>query len=304
MDAHQPVIQPVDDQLLVYDATGQQTTSLKNLWRSCAGFLVCGGPSLKRLPYHKLSERGMCSLGINNVAAYAPVKAFIFNDPPEKFHANIWRDPGIIKFCPRPKLVCRNRNKTREKLADGSFRYREARTPDSPNVWGFERRDDLTPGDFFTNPAASIGNADKGVAKTGREKIICTMFAGLRLLHYLGLRRVYLLGCDFWMESKLAGTGQGNYAFNERRDRAAIDANNALFAVANKYFLELRPIFDRAGFGVFNCYERSQLRAFDYVSWEDALADCRNGIEDKPADLEGWYVKGERTGAAEAPAIT
>jgi hypothetical protein len=291
---HADQIQPVDDNLVIYDSAGRATDAIKNLWRGCAGFIVGGGPSLKTLPYHKLADRGVCSLGINNVAAFVPVKAFVFNDPPEKFHTNIWRDPGILKLCPKPKLVCQKRAKTREKLPDGSFRYCEKRTPDYPNVWGYERRDDLTPPDFFTDRAASIGNAARGVAKTGREKIICTMFAALRLVHYMGLRRVYLLGADWYMEPTRAASKQGNYAFNEDRDAGAVEACNALFHVGNKYFCELKPIFDRAGFHVFNCCERSRLRAFPYVSFEDALEDCRNGIEDKPADLKSWYCKGER----------
>lgn len=300
-------VTPVDDRLTVYDANGTITTALKNLWRGCAAFYCCGGPSIKQLDYMRLAERGICSLGLNNIAGLVPVKAFTFTDPPEKFHFGIWRDPGILKLCPKPKLTHKGRGQTREKLPDGSFKYLEKKTPDYPNVWGYERRDWHTPEEFFTGlggewkdgqwksndlPAATVGNADAGVKKTGRPKIICSMFLGLRLLHYLGVRRVYLLGVDFHMDPS---KGQlGNYAFDELRDAKACESNNAIYHHANDMLVEMRPRFDAAGFHVFNCNQHSHCRAFDYVPFSEALDDCRNGVPAGELDLTGWYQKGER----------
>lgn len=295
-------VTPVDDQLGIYDANGGRTDALKNLWRGCAGFFVGGGPSIRSQPYHRLAERGVCSLALNNIAGFVPVKAFTFNDPPEKFHHGIWRDPGIMKFCPKAKLTHRGRGTTREKLPDGSFKYLTAKTPDYPNVWGYERRGWHTPETFFIEPSATSGNnSGEGVPKTGRPKIICSMFLGLRLLHYLGVRRVYLLGVDFYMEPGLADKGLGNYAFDETRTAGAIDGNNGIYKVAAAMLEELRPIFDKAGFEVYNTNALSRLRAFDYVPFEEAMEDCKNGVPKEPFDLNGWYCKGERPAPAPAP---
>lgn len=284
-------IQPVDDQLVVYDRFEQRTTAIKNLWRGCAAFFVCGGPSLNTVDYTRLSDRGVLSLGLNNVAGKVQVSAFTFNDPPEKFHHGIWRDGKILKLLPKPKLTSGKRGRTREKFADGNFKYTVERTIDYPNVWGYDRCDYFTPETFLTDPGASLGNNAKGVTKTGRSKIICSMFLGLRLLHYLGVRRVYLLGVDFNMDASAGATA--NYSFGETRDQGACVSNNNIYATAAPMLQELRPVFDRAGFGVFNCNQYSYLRAFDYVPFEDALADCRNGVPSQPFDLQGWYTKGE-----------
>jgi hypothetical protein len=302
MDAKNSGIVPVDDPLIVYDRNLQPTTALKNIWRGCAAFLCGGGPSIKAMPYEKLAERGVCSLGINNIAGMVPVKAFTQSDPPEKAHPGIYRDPGIIKLLPKPKLSTGKKGRLREKRPDGSFKYLKTKTQDCPNVWGYERDDWYTPETFLTQTGASLGNNDKGVAKTGRTKIICSMFLGLRLLHYLGVRRVYLLGVDFHMDKSMADTKVGNYAFDEHRDEDAIRANNDLYTVAAAMLAELKPHFDRAGFGVFNCNKWSYLRAFPYVPFEAALKDCRNGVPEGPLDLQGWYVKGEQP--APSPATT
>lgn len=292
-------ITPVDDNLVVCDRGDNITTALKNLWKGCAAFFVCGGPSLNSVDYLRLGDRGVLSLGLNNVAGKVPVSAFTFNDPPEKFHHGIWRDGKIMKLLPRPKLTHGKRGRTREKLADGSFKYLPQKTADYPNVWGYDRTDHFTPETFLTLPGASLGNNANGVLKTGRSKIICSMFLGLRLLHYLGARRVYLLGVDFNMDPAAPLTA--NYSFGEKRDRGACESNNNIYATAAPMLAELRPVFDRAGFGVFNCNPMSYLRVFDYVPFDEALADCRNGVPAEPFDLCGWYQKGERQGDSAEP---
>jgi hypothetical protein len=278
------------------------TVGLKNLWgKGCAGFLVCGGPSINDLPYHKLAERGVCSLAINGIAAKVPVRAMTFSDPPEKFPEAIFNDAAMMKIVPRRKLT---RGETRRKMPDGTFVYTGKKVRDYPNVWGYEDRGWYTPETFLSEPSASFGNNNNGVDRTKRPKIIFTMFLGLRLMHFLGVRRVYLIGADFYMDP--AKGLEGNYAFADERfanetDRAkaeadargVIDGNNSHYRVANEMFIELRPHLEAAGFQVFNCYDMSGLRAFDYVPFNEALIDCRNGVP-PVIDTAGWYKKNER----------
>ncbi len=300
---------PIRDELTVYDYEENKTHALRDLWRGCAGFLCGGGPSIKELPYHRLAERGICSLGINNIAGMVPCRAFTLSDPPEKAHHGIWRDPAILKLIPRPKFTRRGRGTTREKLPDGSFKYLEKRTIDYPSTFGYERRGWHLADRFFDGRtitkvdgklqetdlhAATVGNNGKeGVPFTGRPKIIFTLFLGLRLLHYLGVRRVYLLGVDFFMDPGKAEERIGNYAFDEQRDRGAIDGNNAIYHVANDMLCEMVPYFEKQQFFVFNVNPVSRLRAFPHIPWDEAFADCKNGVPDEPLSLDGWYIKGE-----------
>lgn len=293
-----PPIVPVDDPLTFYDSQGTITTGLKDMWRGCAGFLVGGGPSVNEVDYMRLADRGVCSLGINGIAAKVPVKAFTHSDPPEKFPLELFADPAMFKIVPKRKLT---RGETRRRLPDGSLEYTGKHVLDYPNVWGYEDRGWFTPESFLTDPAASYGNNNKGVEKTGRPKIIFTFFLGLRLMHALGVRRVYLLGVDFFMDPNKGV--DGNYAFaDERFDKldeaearrqslGVVDGNNAHYSLANQMLLELRPYLDAAGFEVFNTNELSRLRAFDYVPFDEALEDCRNGIAPGPIDTAGYYTK-------------
>jgi hypothetical protein len=292
---------PVDDPLVLYDANGEKTAGLKNIWRGCAGFLVCGGPSVRDLPYHKLAERGIVSLGVNNVCGMVPVKAMTFNDPAEKFHEGILADGGIMKLIPKPRLA--RKSHTRRRKPDGGFELTGRNMPDYPNVWAFERRGWHTPETFLTDPAATYGNDAKGHGQTKRPRIIFTMFMALRLMHYLGCRRVYLLGADFHMDP--AKGLVGNYAFDDDRYAdtkdpvqhrnevlGVINGNNDHYRVANEMLVELRPFLERAGFYVFNCNPWSRLAAFDHVPFEEALQDCRNGVPEGELQLNGHYRKG------------
>ena len=116
------------------------------------------------------------------------------------------------------------------------------------------------------------------------KKTVCTMLLGLRLLYYLGARRIYLLGVDFRMD---AGYG---YSFNQDRAEDAVSSNNGQFAVVNEWLVKMQNdgVFKRFGLEVFNCYQSSGLRAFPYVPFESAIKDACGIIEQVP-DLSNYY---------------
>lgn len=262
---------------------------LRDLWRPNAGFLVCGGPSLRELDLGFLRERGIVSLGVNNVSGYAPVRAMTFSDPPEKFHHGVFFDPAIMKLVPIPKLPKR----VRAKKPDGTFSFTSLRVMDCPNVWGYRRNSTWDPETFLTNEEASWGNGKHGAEQNGRERILFTFFLGLRLLHYLGCRQVFMLGVDFAM-SPSDGSGGSGYAFNEQRSQGAAQGNNSSYRKANAMCAELRPIFEAADYHVYNCNPQSRLTAFDYLPLDEAQAIARGLVppEPWPEDaLWGWYAK-------------
>lgn len=278
------------DPLRITDRNRKEVISWRNMLNGGSAFLVCGGPSLKKVDYKRLRERGIFSLGVNNVAGFAPVSAFVCSDPPEKFHHGIFCDPKIIKFLPIPKVNKGNRGKMRYKTNKGTFRWLEKRTAECPNVWGFERRSWLMPDEsWFLEPSAAWGNHNRGVELTGQPKTVCTTLLGLRVLQYLGARKIFLLGVDFHMDPLAKLTE--NYSFGEHRDKGAIDSNNNLFEQVNKWLVQLRPVFEKFGFLTFNCNERSHLRAFDYVPFEAALDIVRGDVPPEPFDLSGFYSK-------------
>lgn len=269
------------DPLHVVDRLGRPT-SLCGLWGGAAGFLVLGGPSTREiagLP-DLLRSRGVLSLGVNNAAAAYPVRACTFSDPPAKFHHGLFLDPSLIKFVPEPKL---RKGSVRVKHADGWFQATDLHVRDFPNTWGYKRISEWRAEQFLTSDGANWGNNDDGVKATGRPKFLCTMLLGLRLMHYLGCDRVYLLGADFRMSP------DAGYSFAQRRDAGACKSNEAIYKNANDYLCEVRPFLDAARCYVYNCNPASALEAFDYVPFEQAARDCRNGVPPEPFDLAGWY---------------
>lgn len=283
------------DPLKITDRSKSPTSVLRGMLAGQSTFLVCGGPSAKSVAYHRLAERGIFSLGVNNVAGMVPVSAFTCSDPPMKFHWGIFADPKIMKFLPVPKLGAgKQRGQLRTKDSDGTFRWMGRCAKDCPNVWGYERRSWMMPDHtFFTEPYAAWGNQQVGVDRCLQPKTACTMLLGFRLLYYLGSRRIFLLGADFEMKHGIGATG--NYAFGQERDEDAIKSNNNQFAITNGWLCALEPVFRRFGLEVYNCNPVSGLTAFSHVPFEDALEDCRGPVPSGEFDLSGWYESKDST---------
>jgi hypothetical protein len=230
----------------------------------------------------------MWVMGINNAAGHPRIRpnAFVCSDPPKKFSHSIWLDPGVMKLIPSPKLSKGSRGNLRKKV-NGVFSRLDVRTQQCPNVWGFRRESWMWPDDrFFLGPGACWGNLKKGVEKTKLDKTVSTLFLGIRLMRYLGCPRLYLLGVDLRM------TPERGYSFAQARDEDAQASNNNAYKVINRWMCEMASagVFTKFGMEVYNCYERSGLRAFPYVPFEEAVIDCR-GIVERAPDLSGWYEK-------------
>ncbi len=278
------------DPLLVTDRWKHKTDALQNLLAGASVFLIGGGPSANDLPLEELNRRGVWSMAVNNAAGHARYRpqAMVCSDPPKKFSSSIWLDPCIMKFTAITKLGG-TRARLRRKLEDSTFERMEKRVYDCPNVWGFKRSAWLAPDDsFFLSDGAHWGNHNSGVEKTGQPKTVCTMLLGLRLLRYLGARRIFLVGCDFRMAPDYG------YSFLQGRTEEACQSNNAQFRIVNKWLCQLEElgIFRKFGLSIYNCFQMSSLQAFSHVPFEDALADCKGVVEDK-IDLTSWYEKGK-----------
>ena len=264
--------------------------ALRNMWMGCAAFYVCGGPSMKSIDLSFLKERGIVSLAINNAAAYAPVKAMAFSDPASKFSSNVFFDPAIIKFVPKPKL----RERVRAKLPDGRFQWTAYTVSQCPSVFSFERDGLYEPETFLTRDKASWGVSKRYEVNKDKDKILCTFFIGLRLLHYLGVRRIYLLGVDFKM------TPESQYAFGQSKHSGGVVSNNNSYRVATKMLVTLRPHLEAAGLEVFQTNPDSDMKAFDFVDLAYAIEDCRGLVQKEPYDLSRYYEK-PQIGAEPAP---
>lgn len=117
------------------------------------------------------------------------------------------------------------------------------------------------------------------------------MLLALRILYYLGSRKVYLVGVNWGMDNSIGD--EGNYAFNEIRDTGACSTNNSQYEIAGKWLWEMQNngTFEKFGLEIFNCYRNSGLRAFPYVPFDIAVEDVLDDFPQEPYDLNSWYTK-------------
>jgi hypothetical protein len=279
------------DQLVMYDRHKREIGhALQNFWwPTPAAFLVCGGPSIKELDLELLKQKGVMSLAVNNVAAVTPVRAMCFSDPPEKFHNGIFLDGSIMKFVPHTKLSkrMRIRDPNTKKLVFSTVNVNHC-----PSVFAYRKNACWNSDTFLTADCATLGSGKdcpkwQAAGRKPEEKIIFTFFIGLRLLHYLGIRTVYLLGVDFNMEV------DNYYAFNESRTPGMAMGNNRYYRQASEMLAELKPLFAASDFRVFNTNPKSHLTVFDYVPYQSAITHCRQLIPQTEWELNmnGWYTK-------------
>lgn len=279
------------DPLHVIDRTRTPNHCLRNLLAGGAAFLVCGGPSATVDLLEELSHRGHFSMAVNNKAGHSKFRpqAFVYSDDSFKFSHSIWYDPAIMKFCPTPKLNghranLKYRDPVTHKFLDGG------KVLDCPNVWAFGRRSWLELNEtFFTEPSAAWGNHKVGVERTGLEKVVCTMLIAIRLLYYLGARKIFLVGADFNM---IPGE---EYSFPQGKEtEGAADSNNYQYSVVNRWLTELQDngTFSRFGLNIYNCNNScaSGLTAFPFVDFSDAIRISQGRVESNP-DLRHWYEK-------------
>lgn len=271
-----------EDPLLIFDREKKRIGHVfRNWWSPHAGFIVGSGPSLAETPIEFLADRGICSIGINNAAGYARTSAMVCADPPEKFHHGIWLDPKVLKFVPHGKMWKRIRAKRR----DGSLAYTALRVADCPSVIGYARGATWEPAKFLSHEEATWGRGTDDAKAQQKPKVLFSFFIALRLMHYLGVRRIYLIGVDFGMRP---GT---SYAFDQWRSQGEIDTNNERYRNAAAMCAELRPHLEQAGVQVFNTNPNSHLGAFPHIPLERAVADAGQLVPGEPFDLSGWYEK-------------
>lgn len=259
--------------------TGYARIDLQDSWKltdQSAAFLVCGGPSLNNVPLDCLQERGVMSLGVNNAAAYARTSAAVFGDPQWKFHSSMFFDPKCLVFAPNAKLV---RHVRMQDSDTKEFHVSNYQLKDCPNVYGFCRSGQFHPDTFFSDWYAHWGQGGKQSDRDFTR--LATMIMGIRLLHYLGIREIYMLGVDFWMTSEQPYAWGGNKT-----------SGNRIWPKLNKMLVKIKEMSAKAGVSIYNCNPDSRCDIFTYVPYEQAIGTMSEPFGDGVYDLTQWYERG------------
>jgi hypothetical protein len=235
-------------------------------------FLICNGPSFVKLDHNKLKLPGVLTFGINNGPKTFRPNFWTSVDDPVRFLKSIWLDPKITKFVPQTfheKPIFDNEK----------WEIMTTKVGECPNVVGYRRNEKFVAQRFLREPTINWGNhKDYGGGRS-------VMLASLRILHLLGFRTVYLLGCDMKMSENYT------YHFDEQRSKGAINCNMSTYdRLKNEYLPALKPVFDEAGYKVFNCNPESELKVFPFVSFEDAIKETIKNLGDVPNErVWGMY---------------
>ena len=218
-------------------------------------------------------------MGVNNSWTVHRPTLWTCVDDPGRFIDTGWKDPGVLKFVP----VCHWGRRLRIQAVDGTMRDSAYRVAQMPSVLFFRRSNHFDHERFLTGDAVPWGNDPKSTDSLGIKGKRSVMLVALRLLHHLGFRTVYLLGCDFRMAA------DHKYAFDETREAAAIKHNNVLYDSLSRRFEALLPHFEKHRFRVVNCSPGSGLGVFERMSYEDAVAAASAECS-KPINTQGWYT--------------
>lgn len=245
---------------------------LVDLYRGQSLFLVLNGASLATFDWSQLQQPGILTFGINNGAHNFRPNLWTSVDDPSRFMASIWKDPTMTKFIPMSHFQKPIWDTERNDFSKTLVR-------EFPNVVGYRRNEAFVPEKWLLEDTINWGNHSK---RGGGRSV---MLAALRIAHLLGFRKVYLLGCDFYMDEK------AHYWFPEQRSANAISNNLNSYSLMRGYFQKLQPKFLEAGFEVFNCNPQSKLEAFPFVGLHDALGAAK--IDLSPT-TDGMYVDRHR----------
>lgn len=277
---------------------------LGDMYRGRSAFLLCGGPSLATHDLSKLSRRGVLTCALNNAAVMHRPHLWVSVDDPGNFCDAIWRDPGVMKFVPlchmEKKFTVRNE---RNELVEST-----EVVGDMPAVFSFRRNERFLAEQWLTEDTFNWGNHGDLVDAHGVKGSRSVMLPAVRLLFFLGVRALYLLGCDFRMT-----LGEKNYAFEQDRSRGSVNGNNQTYEALNVRFKALLPYFAREGFEVFNCTPNSGLVAFPAMDFDAAVERATSqmprqmvtaGMYDrKQRTKEGGRAKGQAAPVASSPQV-
>jgi hypothetical protein len=280
-----------------------RSAGLADLFYGAKAFAFLGGPSTKQIDLTKLSRRGVLLLSVNNCPASLPVgvrpQVWLHTDPTGKFHHDIWKDPGVIKLTPTREWM--GRWSDTEKGRKKGIRKREGdeivpvvgdRAHDQPGVLGFYRNTNLCPENWLWEPSFNRGN-DK-VSSTGMKDgkqikepngwphTINTMFCLVRTAFYLGIKRLYLVGCDFKMDFEKP------YGFDQGKSPGGCRSNNSAYLDMIQMFDALEKEFKEAEFEVVNTNPESRLWTFPMMPFDEAIEEATGQFE-QVLDARDYY---------------
>jgi len=266
-----------------YSSEGNVDYASVGNYRGAHAFLICGGPSFAKLDHNKL--KNCLTMAVNNSAKTYRPDLWTCVDQPSRFLKSIWLDPKIHKFVPfdhTENELWDNSRDTWGPLYTDPVKKKIMKVRHCPNITYIRRNEKFEPSRWLFEYTFNWGDHSKwGGGRT-------VMLLALKLLFVLGVRNVYLLGCDLLMDDS------HKYHFDENRDKGAQRGNMSTYKkMIEVYFPKLKPYFDNFGFQVFNCNPDSRLQVFPHLPYEEAIKRATGHMNIESELSYGMYRKYE-----------
>tara|TARA_R100000458_G_C8272939_1_gene247771 strand:- start:1967 stop:3004 length:1038 start_codon:yes stop_codon:yes gene_type:complete len=245
-----------------------------NHYKGAKVFLLCGGPSLNGLDLSLLNNSGVITMGLNNSWFKFTPDMWIGFDIPGRFHMEGWMNPAVMKIVPWH----RKDENLYDRSESGELEETDLTPVDAPNCWFLSNNVDFDEDNWHSENSVNWGGSVEGLKPESGYRV--TILGALRTLYYLGFQEVYLLGCDWSMDSKEA------YAWDEPRNEEFKKLNTEMYPWIEKVLEKLQPGFEESGFRIYNCNPQSKLKLYPYLPYEEAIN--RATIPDM-IDTSGWY---------------
>jgi len=259
-------------------------------YRGCSAFLILGGPSFgdiikgeTEFKGKKMSNRellnypGFVTMATNNAPRTFRPNLWTMVDDPGNFIKSIWLDPKITKFVPF--------DHTEKNIFDNEkWEHMDCKVGECPNSYFLRRNEHFNPEQFLTEGTFNWGEHSDAVDTLGNKGGRSVMLVAIKLLYYLGVRKIFLLGCDFKMDENT------KYHFAQDRSKGSQNGNNSTYEILKSRFTSLLPEFEKVGLKVFNCNPDSGLKVFPYIPFEEAINLATNQMPDISVErTEGLY---------------
>lgn len=234
--------------LFYEDMNAQLLLSIKNIYKGRRAFLICNGPSLNAKDLDRIADNGELSIASNRIykifddTQWRPDLYAVLNDVSSGMKNEMSEIPAKFKFYKKESFRC-------TKQVSGT------------KIW-------------------VTANYHDGFSADLSEKchVISTVtFSMLQILYYVGIREVYIIGCDNSYEKEVTKDGkivsnqtQTSSHFYETKDESGktgdINQMNHAYQLAKEFA-------DKHDFHIYNATRGGHLEVFERVDF-DTLFDA------------------------------
>lgn len=238
-----------------YNGDARIPCDLDGAYSGQSVFIAGGAPSLAEEPnLRRLAEPGINVMALNNTAATLEnaVNFWLGGDKSPCYSERILKDPRILKFA----VI------SRKDIAVNGTVWKHL-----PSTFFFGTSDKFTEQNFL------MPHRDFVWWKN-------TFYIALQIVHRLGFRKVYLVGCSFRMGK------DKQYSYDVKLTGPEQEWNERVYSKTVAKMKALKPAFDRDGFEVISATPDSLLNdIYPTMTFDEAIEEALEGFP-KEYELE------------------